>query len=135
MTPYQREHCARAYIRALPVLKKGDRLRMKGHGSARQITVTFDHWDEGASGFFVSKSGVDELHPYNITGLNGAELRFRDPVQTITLGDFGQFRRMIPYPGPVRDGTHRCISCGQIDEPEHHTLSCEEAREIAEAEA
>lgn len=30
------------------------------------------------------------------------------------------FRRFIPHPQTVRDGTSRCIACGQIDEPEHH---------------
>lgn len=35
--------------------------------------------------------------------------------------------RFIPYPKTVRDGTVRCFACGQIDEPQHHTLTCEEA--------
>lgn len=29
-------------------------------------------------------------------------------------------RRFIPYPMQVRDGTYRCIRCGQIDEPDFH---------------
>lgn len=28
--------------------------------------------------------------------------------------------KFIPYPQAVRDGTCRCISCGQIDEPDYH---------------
>jgi hypothetical protein len=34
--------------------------------------------------------------------------------------DGRKYRKFIPYPGPVDDGTLRCIACGQIDEPEHH---------------
>lgn len=30
------------------------------------------------------------------------------------------YRRFIPYPGPVKDGSLRCIDCGQIDEPFAH---------------
>lgn len=30
------------------------------------------------------------------------------------------YRKFIRYPHPVRDGTVRCIRCGQIDEPEYH---------------
>lgn len=31
-----------------------------------------------------------------------------------------QYRRFIRFPAPVRDGTVRCIRCGQIDEDPHH---------------
>lgn len=48
------------------------------------------------------------------------------PVEKITIGS-RKYTRFIPYPKVIRDGTHRCISCGQIDEPEYHTLTCEEA--------
>lgn len=41
-----------------------------------------------------------------------------------------KYRRFIPYPNRVRDGTVRCITCGQIDEPEYHTLTCEEALRV-----
>lgn len=41
--------------------------------------------------------------------------------------DGRELTRFIPYPKAVRDGTVRCIQCGQIDEPEYHTLTCEEA--------
>lgn len=40
-------------------------------------------------------------------------------IFTIDIG--GQtYRQFIHHPHPVRDGTLRCISCGQIDEPEYH---------------
>jgi hypothetical protein len=35
------------------------------------------------------------------------------------------YRKFIPYPEEVRDGTVRCISCGQIDdEPWHDAALC-----------
>lgn len=37
-----------------------------------------------------------------------------DMKERITIGS-KTYRRFIPYPEPVRDGTLRCISCGQID--------------------
>jgi hypothetical protein len=39
--------------------------------------------------------------------------------ETITV-DGRVYRRFIPYPEPVEDGTSRCIACGQIDEPQVH---------------
>lgn len=30
------------------------------------------------------------------------------------------YRKFIPYPETVRDGTARCWACGQIDEPGYH---------------
>lgn len=39
--------------------------------------------------------------------------------ETITVGGH-EYRRFIPYPEPVTDGTTRCIACGQIDEPGVH---------------
>lgn len=50
------------------------------------------------------------------------------PVEKITIGH-REYTRFIPYPKAVRDGTHRCISCGQIDEPKYHILTCAEAVE------
>lgn len=38
---------------------------------------------------------------------------------TIKIGSL-RFKRFIPYPEPVNDGTLRCIGCGQIDEEEFH---------------
>lgn len=48
------------------------------------------------------------------------------PVEKITIGR-KEYTRFIRYPKAVRDGTYRCIVCGQIDETEYHTLTCEEA--------
>ncbi|WP_341020967.1 hypothetical protein [Brevundimonas diminuta] len=47
-------------------------------------------------------------------------------VEKITIGH-REYTRFLPYPKAVRDGTVRCFACGQIDEPEFHTLTCEEA--------
>ena len=33
-----------------------------------------------------------------------------------------ELRRFIPYPGPVNDGTPRCIRCGQIDDEPYHDM-------------
>lgn len=49
-----------------------------------------------------------------------------NPVEKITIGG-RDYSRFIAYPKTVRDGTVRCITCGQIDEPEYHTLTCAEA--------
>jgi hypothetical protein len=40
-------------------------------------------------------------------------------------------RKIIPYPGPVNDGTVRCIACGQIDEEDwHDPYLCREIRAL-----
>lgn len=49
--------------------------------------------------------------------------------------DGKSYERFIPYPRLVKDGTARCFVCGQIDEPEYHTLTCDEALERARPEA
>lgn len=77
-TTEQRAHYNRAVMRAGAVLKQGDRVRMHAHGSDRPVTYTFDHWDKVHPGFFVSISGVEELHPYNIISVNGEPTCFRD---------------------------------------------------------
>lgn len=41
------------------------------------------------------------------------------PVEKIIIGG-KQYSKFIPYPKAVRDGTVRCISCGQIDEEPYH---------------
>jgi hypothetical protein len=41
------------------------------------------------------------------------------PSETIQIGN-RTYRKFIPFPGPVNDGTARCFSCGQIDEPDWH---------------
>lgn len=48
------------------------------------------------------------------------------PVEKVTIGH-REYTRFLPYPKAVRDGTVRCFECGQIDEPEFHILTCEEA--------
>jgi len=73
----QRAHYNRAVMRAGPVLKQGDRVRVRTCGDGH-ATYTFDRWDKIMPGFFISKSGIDELHPYNITSVNGVETSFRD---------------------------------------------------------
>lgn len=50
-----------------------------------------------------------------------------DRVEKISFGG-RQVSRFIRHPKAVRDGTVRCIACGQIDEPDWHTMTCEEAR-------
>lgn len=42
--------------------------------------------------------------------------RHRD---TINIGGL-RYRKFVPYPEPIEDGTIRCIFCGQIDEPVYH---------------
>jgi hypothetical protein len=42
--------------------------------------------------------------------------------KTIEIGG-KTYRRFIPHPYPVKDGTNRCFRCGQIDEPRHHDAS------------
>lgn len=45
--------------------------------------------------------------------------------------DGKNYRRVIMHPKPVRDGTSRCITCGQIDdEPWHDSGFCAEAGRI-----
>lgn len=46
-----------------------------------------------------------------------------DDAEMIMIGR-RQYRRFIPFPGPVDDGTTRCMSCGQIDEPKYHDNTC-----------
>ena len=47
-------------------------------------------------------------------------------VEKIAFGG-REVSRFIAHPKQVRDGTVRCIACGQIDEPEYHTLTCLDA--------
>lgn len=80
-SPDLQAHYRAAAARARPVLRRGDRVRMIAHGSDRAVTYTFEAWDETSpSGqFFISRSGVDELHPFNITAVNGQPMTFRNP--------------------------------------------------------
>ena len=50
------------------------------------------------------------------------------PVEKIIIGG-REYSRFIRHPKVVRDNTVRCFMCGQIDEPEYHTLTCQEAIE------
>ena len=40
-------------------------------------------------------------------------------VEKITIGG-REYSKFIVWPKQVRDGTLRCITCGQIDEIEYH---------------
>jgi len=44
-----------------------------------------------------------------------------------------RYRRFIPYPEPVTDGTVRCFFCGQIDEPRWHVAA--DCREVQRTKA
>lgn len=41
------------------------------------------------------------------------------PVEKITV-DGKEYTKFLPITKAVRDGTVRCIFCGQIDEPKYH---------------
>ncbi len=57
---------------------------------------------------------------WEMTGLGGQVKVWVDRMQeTVTIGR-RSYKRLIPYPNTVDDGTSRCIRCGQIDEPEWH---------------
>lgn len=43
--------------------------------------------------------------------------------EKVRLGPDHLVRRFIPYPGPVNDGTGRCIGCGQIDDDGFHNAA------------
>lgn len=50
------------------------------------------------------------------------------PYQMVSV-EGRQHRKFIAWPGPVNDGTSRCIACGQIDEePWHDRAICQQAR-------
>lgn len=42
-----------------------------------------------------------------------------DEIFTVDV-DGQSLARFIPHPLPIKDGTSRCISCGQIDEEPYH---------------
>lgn len=47
------------------------------------------------------------------------------PVEKITLPNGREVSKFILYPKAVRDGTYRCVDCGQIDdEPYHDPTLC-----------
>lgn len=44
------------------------------------------------------------------------------PVEKIVVANM-TYTKFLRWPKEVRDGTVRCIQCGQIDEPEYHDNS------------
>jgi hypothetical protein len=74
MTNKQRSECLKAEIKALEVLKKGDKVRCtKCPGNKRNFI--FSHF---AFGFMISKSGIGEYHPINIDKINGIKINFKN---------------------------------------------------------
>lgn len=82
---------SRSVDRARKVLKSGDRVRVD------KTTVTFAHWGwleqpDATCDYFAGRS-VDELHPYNITAVNGRPVSFRDPRgEAEVAADISMFR-------------------------------------------
>ncbi|UTC28316.1 hypothetical protein GURKE_02850 [Brevundimonas phage vB_BpoS-Gurke] len=74
VTEEQKAHYARSVTRAKALLRRGDKVRLTICGGG-QATYVFADWD---GEWMVSKSGVNELHPYNVVRLNGKPLSFRD---------------------------------------------------------
>ncbi|USN15426.1 hypothetical protein KIKIMORA_02800 [Brevundimonas phage vB_BpoS-Kikimora] len=74
VTEEQRAHYGRSVTRAKALLRRGDKVRLTICGGG-EATYVFDCWD---GEWMISKSGIDELHPYNVVRLNGKPLSFRD---------------------------------------------------------
>lgn len=68
----RKKRCAEAVEKAKAILKKGDRVRVSKCMGIRR-TITFDHWD---GEWMVSKSGINDYHPINITKVNGYHKSF-----------------------------------------------------------
>lgn len=82
MTPEQRAERLRlakiAEDNARQVLKRGDRITVtKCPGTKR--TITFDHWD---GCWIVSKSGISDCHPVNVSKLNGQPIDLKISKET-----------------------------------------------------
>lgn len=75
-TDEQRSHYRRTVDRAKAALKPGDRVRLLICGGG-EATYTFECWD-GDGGCFQSRSGISDLHPYNVVRVNGEPTSFRD---------------------------------------------------------
>lgn len=73
-TEEQKAHYARCVARAKSLLRRGDKVRLSICGGG-QATYVFECWD---GEWMLSKSGVNELHPYNVVRLNGKAISFRD---------------------------------------------------------
>lgn len=98
----------------------------------------FDGWNNSDPGFFVLDGDGYKLRiplrlvavcrPYMTPGDNLDRRMYRASpagLAVIAAGatvDIGgrQYRRFIPHPAKVDDGTVRCYACGQIDEPAWH---------------
>ena len=87
---------ARASERARAVLKPGDRVTLGSSCGSGVTTVTFANW--GYVGhpvpdhaYFAGRT-IDDLHPWNITKVNGQPVNFRDDRgETEVGGDRCQF--------------------------------------------
>ena len=65
----------------------------------------------------------DELRNECADAVVAALTRNAEPVagsEKVIIINGRKYRKFIPYPEAVEDGTLRCIRCGQIDEPEYH---------------
>ena len=71
-TEEQKKRSADAVTKAKAVLKKGDRVRVKKCPGTKR-TITFDRWD---GPWMVSKSGIDDYHPVNVSKVNGKNVTF-----------------------------------------------------------
>lgn len=73
----------RSADRAREVLKPGDRVTLGSKCGGGSQTVTFSHWgwlELPIPDFsYFSARTIDELHPWNITKVNGQPVSFRDP--------------------------------------------------------
>lgn len=82
MTPLQRAERLRlakiAIENARQVLKRGDRITVTRCPGTKR-TLTFDRWD---GCFLVSKSGIYDCHPMNISKLNGQPIDFKISKET-----------------------------------------------------
>jgi len=73
---------ARASERARAVLKPGDRVTLSSSCGSGVTTVTFANWGHvghpvPGHAYFAGRT-VDDLHPWNITKVNGQPVSFRD---------------------------------------------------------
>jgi len=68
----------RAEERARAVLKPGDIICVTVCMGLKRRYV-FDGWD---GRWLVSRSGINDIHAFNVYKLNGKPISFRDPLQT-----------------------------------------------------
>lgn len=72
--PASKEELDRAYQRAQQALKPGDRVRVRS--CAGDQTYTFKGWD----GVMIDTASGRDLHPINVSRVNGVVTSFRDPI-------------------------------------------------------